>query len=124
MRQFKRADRIRYQMLRDVQSLLDEELAAKLDSMVTFTDVEITGDLKFAKIYYSVLGNDKQKDRVAVYLEKITGRAQSRLGRLLSIKFIPKITFVFDPSVERGIRIQELLNSISQDNKQSDAGNS
>ncbi len=120
MRQFRRADRVRNQMLRDVQSILEQELIANLDAMVTFTEVKLSGDLKYAKVFYSVLGNDRQKAATATYLGKITKRVQAQLGRLLNIKFVPEITFKFDPSVEQGVRIQQLLNSISQDDEKDD----
>lgn len=115
MRQFKRSDRIRSQMLRDIQGLLEHECSVNLEAMVTFTDVEITEDLKYAKIFYSVLGGEESKKTVSTYLDRIRNRVQSQLGNLLSIKHTPEIKFEFDPSVERGIRIQQLLNEISKE---------
>jgi len=116
MRRFKRSDRIKSQMLRDVQSLLEQECTANLDSLVTFTDVKITDDLRFATIYYSVLGDNAAKDKTAAYLESIHKRVQTQLGRLLRIKYIPEITFAFDPSIERGMRIERILNELSDKN--------
>ncbi len=120
MRQFKRADRIRHQMLRDVREILDPECLLNLNSMVTFTDVELTNDLRYATIYYSVLGNDDQKETTAKYLGRHTKRIQVQLGRLLAIKYIPEINFKFDPSIEKGMRIQQLLNDISPGDQEKD----
>jgi ribosome-binding factor A len=114
MRQFKRSQRVGSQMLRDVQSLLEQECAANLEAMVTFTDVSVTDDLRFAKIYYSVLGDEEQKTKTARYFDKVRKRVQSRMGRLLSIKLTPEISFHFDPSIERGMRIEKLLKEISE----------
>jgi ribosome-binding factor A len=116
MRQFKRADRIRSQMLRDVRVLLDQECASHLDAMVTFTDVEISDDLRYATIFYSVLGEERSKQKAFSYLNKISRRVQTELGHLLRIKHTPEIKFEFDPSIERGMRIEQLLNEISQKN--------
>ncbi len=116
MRQFKRSQRVGSQMLRDVQSLLEQECAANLEAMVTFTDVSVTDDLRYARIYYSVLGNEEQKTKTARYFEKVRKRIQSQMGRLLSIKATPEISFHFDPSIERGMRIEKLLNEISENN--------
>jgi len=116
MRQFKRADRIRSQMLRDVRVLLEQECASRLDAMITFTDVEVTNDLRYATIFYSVLGEEKSKEKAFSYLNKISKRVQSELGHLLRIKHTPEIKFEFDPSIERGMRIEQLLNEIAQDN--------
>ena len=100
-------------MLRDVQQLLDQKCAANLEGMVTFTDVEMTADLKYATIYYSVLGSDGAREKTAAYLAGIQRRVQAQLGRLLRIKNIPEITFKFDPSIEQGIRIEKILNNLS-----------
>ncbi len=116
MRQFKRVDRVRSQMLRDVRALLEQECASKLDAMVTFTDVELSGDLRYATIYYSVLGEGKSKQKAFSYLKKISKRVKGDLGNLLSIKHVPEIKFEFDPSIERGMKIERLLNEISQEN--------
>jgi len=110
-------------MLRDVRALLDQECANTLGIMVTFTEVEVTADLKYATIYYSVLGDDDKKKKVADYLAGIRGRAQTQLGRQLRIKYIPEITFRFDPSIEHGLRIEQLLKEISKDNEKGENGN-
>lgn len=116
MRQFKRVDRVRSQMLRDVRMLLEQECASNLDAMVTFTDVELSGDLRYATIFYSVLGEEKSKQKAFSYLNKISKRVQARLGNLLRIKNTPEIKFKFDPSIENGMKIEKLLNEISKDN--------
>ena len=117
MRQFKRSQRVKSQILRDVRSLLDQECIANLKALVTFTDVEITDDLKYASIYYSVLGEEKEKLETARYLGKIKKRVQGQIGRLLSIKQTPEIEFKFDPSIERGMRIEQLLKDIAKNDR-------
>jgi len=123
MRQFNRADRIRAQMLRDVRSLLDQECANELGVMVTFTDVEVSKDLKYATIFYSVLGNDEKKKQVSKYLGGIKGRTRGQLGKIMRIKYFPEIKFEFDPSIERGARIEELLQEISKKGNNNSDGN-
>ncbi|MCP4705169.1 MAG: 30S ribosome-binding factor RbfA [candidate division Zixibacteria bacterium] len=117
MRQFKRSKRVGSQMLRDVRNLLELECATNLTAMITFTDVEVTDDLRYATIYYSVLGDDKQKTEASRYFNKNRGRIQFKLGRLLNIKAVPEITFEFDPSIEQGMRIEQLLNKISEEDE-------
>ncbi len=117
MRQFKRSKRVGSQMLRDVRNLLEMECASNLTAMVTFTEVEITDDLKYATIFYSVLGNEDQKTKTNRYLNKNRSRIQFKLGRLLNIKVIPEISFKFDPSIEQGMRIEQLLNEISKEDE-------
>lgn len=113
MRNFKRSDRVRYQMLRDVRELMDQECSLNLHGLVTFTEVEMTNDMKFAKILYSVLGSEKDKDEAADYLNRNRKRIQGQLGRMLKIKFIPEVSFEFDPSIEQGDRISRILGDLS-----------
>jgi len=102
-------------MLRDVRELLDQECTASLQVMVTFTEVEVTDDLRYATIYYTVLGQEEQKRKVSRYFQKNRSRIQAQLGRLLSIKTIPEIKFEFDPSIERGMRIEQLLKQVTEE---------
>ena len=120
MRQFRRSDRIRSQILRDVQVMLEHECTARLQGMVTFTDVEISADLKYATIFYSVLGDDAAKQRASAYLTGIRKRVQSELGALLRLKKTPEIRFEFDPSIERGMRIEQILNELSRKDEHND----
>ena len=110
-------------MLRDVRNLLEQDCAANLKAMVTFTDVEVTDDIKYAKIFYSVLGGESDKQDTSIYLNKIRKQVQFQLGRLLNIKVMPEITFEFDPSLERGMRIEQLLNEISKKEDNEPEGN-
>jgi ribosome-binding factor A len=120
MRQFKRSDRLRSQILRDVQVMLEHECTARLQGMVTFTDVEISADLKYATIFYSVLGDDEAKQRASAHLTRIRKRVQSQLGALLRLKKTPEIKFEFDPSIERGMRIEQILNELSRKDEHND----
>jgi len=101
-------------MLRDVRELMEQEYSSELKAMVTFTDVEVSDDLRYATIYYSVLGGEDEKVNTAHILNRIKKNVQFRLGRLLNIKLIPEIDFRFDPSIERGMRVEQLLNQIAK----------
>ena len=103
-------------MLRDVQTLLEPECAAHLSAMVTFTDVEISMDLRYATIYYSVLGDEKAKEKADFFLNGMQRRVKSELGKLLQIKHAPDVRFRFDPSIERGMRIEQILNELAKEN--------
>lgn len=122
MRQFKRSQRIGSQILRDIQSVLDQECAQNLGVMVTFTEVKVTDDLRFATVYYTVLGDEVQKRKTAGYFGRISKRLQGQIGRMLSIKTFPELKFEFDPSLERGMRVEELLQAIARNkNEKNDA---
>lgn len=115
MRQFKRTDRLNSQMLRDISQLLEGELAELTPGITTFTAVRLSSDLRYAKVYYSFLGSVEGRRLVDEFLLRERRRIRSRIGQNLSIRHIPELTFEFDPSVEKGIRIEQLLNEAQRE---------
>ncbi len=120
MKQYKRSKRVGSQILRDIQKVLEQECAQNLDAMVTFTEVDVSDDLRYGTVYYTVLGDDTQKQRVADYFSRIEKRVQNQIGRMLNIKTFPELKFKFDPSVERGMRVEQLLQELAQEKNERD----
>ena len=116
MKQFKRSDRLAEQIRRVVSTVLEFELAELGHGMVTFTSVRMTDKLRQAKVYYSFLGTDEKRELIDGYLFAKRGRIRSKVGKELHIRHIPELEFEFDPSVEEGMRIEQLLNEI-KDNR-------
>jgi ribosome-binding factor A len=112
MRQYKRSQRLSVQILRDISELLEPELPGVVPGLVTFTKVKLSDDLRYAKVYFSYLGEEANKERVTDYLNREKKRIRTDVGRKLRVRHIPEIEFRFDPSIEEGIRIEQLLNEI------------
>jgi ribosome-binding factor A len=112
MRQFKRSQRLAQQIHRDISRLLDTELAEVASGMLTFTRVKLSDDLRYAKVYYSFLGQSESRQQVEDHLLRVKGRIRSQVGKNLHIRHIPELEFKFDPSVEEGIKIEQLLDEI------------
>lgn len=87
--------------------------------MITVTGADVTPDLKYAKIYYSVMGEADEKE-LSRGLRSASSFVRSRLAATLNLRQTPEITFVYDHSVERGAHISELLNSVASDLGNSD----
>jgi ribosome-binding factor A len=83
--------------------------------MVTVTGVHVTPDLAEARIFVSVLGNDKKRAATLAGLESARGVLQSKLGRQLSLRRTPMLTFSYDDSVERGVRMTKLIEDVVAD---------
>lgn len=118
MKQFKRSVRIGEQLLRDISNMFSSELDDNSPSMVTFTYVRVTDDLKYATIYYSCLGDDIKRKEVEQYLNREKKNIRHSVGKNLHTRFIPEFRFKFDPSIEEGIKIEKLLNEIKDDTKE------
>ena len=121
MRQFKRSNRLGEQILRDLSQVFLMDYSVKSPSLVTFTHVNLTDDLRYATIYYSCLGDDSKQKAVAEYLSREKRHLRHAIGKNLNTRFIPEFTFKFDPSVAEGIKIEKLLDEVKNDtNERSD----
>jgi len=118
MKQFSRTDRLSEQIKRDVATVMESEYAARLGGMVTFTHVKLSSDLRYATVFYSVLGDDEARRRVEELLLRENGRIRHMVGANLRVKHIPEFRFKFDDSIEHGIRIEQLLNEIKDNDRE------
>lgn len=84
----------------------------RLSPMVSVTAAEVTQDLKFAKIFISVFGTDKERARTMEALEHAAGFIRSRLARKISLRRAPELIFEPDNSVENGLHIARLLSEV------------
>lgn len=110
-----RVGRVRQEILREVNRILLREVKDPRIDGVTITDVDLTGDLQHATIYYSSLADKagaRQKEETA--LKNITGLVRSELGKVLSLYKTPELKFERDPSVDYGNRIDALLRQLHE----------
>jgi ribosome-binding factor A len=77
----------------------------RIDSFVTITNVSITKDFKFARVYVSCYGNENKRKSYVKALNHAAGHIQRLLGNSLRIKFVPHLNFVIDNSIEYGYNI-------------------
>ena len=92
-----------------VSARLAEGLRDPRIGFVTVTSVDTTPDLRQARVYVSVLGDDEERAATMAGLESAHGVLQQSVARELRMKHTPTLQFVFDESIERGMRISELL---------------
>ena len=118
MRQFKRADRLSEQILRDISNLVENELPVRPPAMVTFTHVRLSNDLFYATVFYSVLGSDENRESAKQYFEQNKKQIRQLLGGKLTTRRVPELTFKYDSSIEYGLKIEQLLNEIKSDTKE------
>jgi ribosome-binding factor A len=88
--------------------------------LVTVTGVDTASDLRHATVYVSVLGSDRKQRASLLGLEAAHGILQSRLARELRLKRTPQLTFEYDPTVERGVRMTRLIDELAPDDDDSD----
>jgi ribosome-binding factor A len=82
---------------------------------VTVTDVETSPDLRTARVFVSVLGSERKREQTLAGLEAAHGVLQARIARELRLKRTPQLTFEYDESVERGVRMSHLIDELAPD---------
>ena len=88
--------------------------------LVTVTAVETAPDLRHATVFVSVLGSSRKRRASLDGLEAAHGVLQSRLARELRMKRTPQLTFEYDPTVERGVRMTRLIDELAPDDDDPD----
>ncbi len=120
MREFSRKDRLSDQIKRETADILQNVLKDPNIGFVTITDAELTNDLRYAKIFYSVLGDDAEKQKSSKALSRSAGVIQSELARRLNIRKAPLISFHLDTSAEYGAKMEKLFKKIEEERNERD----
>ncbi len=92
-----------------VAEMLERRIKDPRLGFVTVTDVRVTGDLREATVYYTVLGDEAEREETAKALESATGLLRSEVGKQTGIKFTPTLAFVEDAVPQTAAHIEDLL---------------
>src|SRR5579864_5550142 len=109
------------------QEKLGELFAAELSDLIrtrlkdprvgfaSITRVEVSGDLRHAKIFVSVMGDSEEQKETMKGLKNATGFLRHELASRLTLRFMPELVFKLDHSIEEGSRILELINKVERE---------
>ena len=108
--------KIEARILERIAYCVEFELSDPRSSFITITRVEVSNDLSTAKVYYSVLGGDSEKSRVAHMLERASGFVRSQVGRVLKTRHIPRLRWYYDDSIEYAADVeQKIVDALRKD---------
>ncbi|HEY8361347.1 MAG TPA: 30S ribosome-binding factor RbfA [Tissierellaceae bacterium] len=111
----KRLNRISEEVKKVISELLFNGLKdPRVHPMTSVTEVEVTKDLRYAKIYISVLGNDEDKKNTMEGLESAKGYIRNEIGRKIDLRYVPEPIFYLDESIEHGIYISKLIEDVNK----------
>ena len=106
---YQRIDRISEEVRREVDAIIREELHdPRVSGTYSVTRAEVTGDLRYAKIYISVLEDDRREGLMEA-LGKAKGYIRRALGKRMIIRYTPELIFVSDKNIEYGVHIAKVL---------------
>jgi ribosome-binding factor A len=110
-----RPSRVGDQLRAEIADLLAREVHDPGVGFLTITYVHVSPDLQVARVYYTTLGDEKARRESARALVRATPFLRRQLGSRLRLKRVPQLEFFFDESIERGDRIERILNDISME---------
>jgi ribosome-binding factor A len=114
--QGRRIDRIEEQFRIELSEILEREIHDPRIGLATVTHVKVSPDLRHARVFITVLGDAAQRKKTLEGLRSAASYARHSLSkRLHHMKRIPELTFDYDEAVEKGIRIEELLDQIKHE---------
>jgi ribosome-binding factor A len=117
----RRAERVAEAIRAEVATFLTEGAKdPRIVGFVTVTGVDVTHDLRHAKIFVSVMGSDEEHQRTLEGLASLASHLRSRLAKSLTLRFAPELEFRHDPSVARAARIETLLAQVKDARKAPD----
>jgi ribosome-binding factor A len=107
-----RSRRLSGQILKEISSLLLTRVKDPRLKGVTLTDVSMTKDLRHAWVYYSLFGQDEQREQIQAGFESAKGFIRKEIGERLHLRYVPDIHFKYDISLECGQKMERLLKEI------------
>ena len=107
-----KGERVASDMQRELGNILLLEAKDEDFKNVTITDVDVTNDLGFAKIYFTTLDN---REKVEKDLNNAAGFFRSELSQRLDIRHTPELRFIFDESIENGQKIEKIIEELHKD---------
>lgn len=112
-----RVQKLSKQIERDVTDIIMNEIKDTKVGFVTVTGAEVTSDLSFCKIYYSVLGGENRREAATKALLRAKGFIRSELGKRMTTRKVPDLIFQIDESIEYGNKIDMMLADLRRQGK-------
>ena len=108
-----RMNRIDEQLKEEISKIIDQEIQdPKFTGMVSVSKVKTTPDLRYARIFVTMLGCKSQKENLAI-LKKSSGYIRSLIAKRVNLRITPELVFEFDESIEYGARIDKILKDMN-----------
>lgn len=120
MANYQRTDRISEEIRKHLSDIIRELKDPRIPLMTSVVSVSVTKDLKYAKAYISVMGNEETKSEAIKGLKSAAGFIRREIGSRVLLRALPEFSFVLDTSIEHGAHINELLHSVIKNDVEED----
>ena len=112
-----RHERVEEAIRKEVSTIIHDELKDPRIGFLTIIRVELTKDLRSAKIFYSVLGKDEERRKTKLALDSALGYIRSLVAQRVNLRIATELMFYEDHSTEYSVRIEEVLNKLKEKNE-------
>lgn len=110
-----RNERVRKTLMKEIADIVQKELRdSRIHGVVSITDIEMSHDNSFAKVYYSVLAGEQDKANTIKAITDNTSKIRYEVGKRIRLRLTPELRFIPDDSLERGAHVTDLINKISR----------
>ncbi|KEI10400.1 ribosome-binding factor A [Clostridium sp. K25] len=115
-----RLGRINEEVRKEISNIIRDDIHdPRLTAMVSVTRVEVTNDLRYAKVFISIFGSDNSKEETLEALKSSAGFIRREVGHRVKLRYTPEIVLELDESIEHGMHINDLLSNL-KGNKRND----
>lgn len=110
-----RGNRINEEMRKEISSIIQNDIRdPRLTAMISVTKVDVTKDLRYAKVYISLFGNEDSKKGTLDALKSSSGFIRREIGHRINLRYTPEIIIELDNTIEHGMHIDSLLQQIKE----------
>lgn len=107
-----RIERLESLFRREIAEIFQKKIQDPQLGFISITKVKLSKDYSIAKVYYSQLGNEQEKQKTYDRLLKLKGLVKYEVGKVIRIKFVPDIRFEYDDSLEKGVDLVNKINNL------------
>ena len=118
--QVDRIKKLTIDIKREISFIINTRIKDPRIGFITVTDARLSVDGKYLDIYFSTMGKEAAADSSKKALERCSGFIKRNLSKRIRLRIVPELKFIYDDSIDRGIKITEILNNISIDGKSQD----
>ncbi len=110
-----RIGRINEEIKKEISNIIRDDISdPRLTAMVSVTKVEVTSDLRYAKVFVSLFGNEDSKKESLDALKRSAGFIRREIGHRVQLRYTPEMILELDTSIERGMHINSLLSNLKE----------
>ena len=110
--------RMNGEVQREISKIIAQDIKdPRIHPMTSVVSVEVTPDLKYAKVFVSVLGNEEDKKQTEIGLKSAASHVRSQLAKTLNLRNTPELTFIMDDSIEYGVNMSKRIDELNHSEK-------